>query len=101
VFDGYGFESLIVTDGIEAVEEARTGNFNLVLMDIHMPNMNGTEATKKLRELGNTTPIVALTADAFQGDQDACFEAGMNDFLSKPFQIQDLLDIIVKWVPNK
>jgi len=101
VLDRYGFDSLIVPDGAEAVEEANTGNFDLVLMDIHMPNMNGTEATKKLRELGNTTPIVALTADAFQGDQDACIEAGMNDFLSKPFQIQDLLDVIDKWVTKE
>jgi len=100
VLDRYGFDCLIVPDGAEAFEEAKTGNFDLVLMDNHMPIMNGTEATKKLRELGNTTPIIALTADAFQGDQDACIEAGMNDFLSKPFQIQDLLDIIDKWVPK-
>jgi len=101
VLDRYGFECFIASDGEIAVQEAKSGNYNLILMDIHMPNLNGIEATKTLRQAHFTQPIVALTADAFQGDQEACLNAGMNDFLSKPFQIQDLLLVIDKWVPKK
>jgi len=97
----FGFEYETAQNGSIAVDKVLAQSFDLILMDIHMPNLNGIEATKTLRQAHFTQPIVALTADAFQGDQEACLNAGMNDFLSKPFQIQDLLLVIDKWVPKK
>lgn len=88
-----------VQDGLKAVEAARQDKPDLILMDIQMPWMNGYEATKKIRELyGNSFPIIALTADNFVGERDKCLAVGMNDFLSKPFREDALLDIIETWL---
>jgi CheY-like chemotaxis protein len=73
-----------VASGDEAVSALSRGFYDLILMDLRMPGLNGIEATKALRERGVTTPIVALTADAFDEDRRACLAAGMNDFLTKP-----------------
>ncbi|WP_343692110.1 PAS domain S-box protein [Chitinophaga sp.] len=86
-------------DGLMAVEKAEVDKPDLILMDIQLPWMNGYDATKKIRALyGNTFPIIALTADNFVGEKEKCLAAGMNDFLSKPFQEDALLDIIEKWL---
>jgi CheY-like chemotaxis protein len=73
-----------VINGEEAVEAALSSAFDLVLMDVRMPVMDGMEATRRLREAGCSTPIAALTANAFEDDRRACLEAGMNHFLTKP-----------------
>jgi CheY-like chemotaxis protein len=73
-----------IASGDEAVSALSRGFYDLILMDLRMPGLNGIEATKALRERGVTTPIVALTADAFDEDRRACLAAGMNDFLAKP-----------------
>ncbi|RSK47596.1 PAS domain-containing hybrid sensor histidine kinase/response regulator [Hymenobacter rigui] len=87
-------------NGAVAVELIRQATipFDLILMDVQMPVMNGLETTEFLRqEMDMTTPIVALTANAIRGEQQKCLTAGMNDYLAKPFQEQDLLKMVYNW----
>jgi two-component system sensor histidine kinase/response regulator len=93
-----GCEVEIVSNGKEAVEKAMTKDFDICLMDIHMPVMSGIEATEQIRKNGNTTlPIVALTADVFKEGKERCLEAGMNDFLSRPVKPEKLEQKIAEW----
>ena len=86
-------------NGAIAVELARQHSYDIILMDVQMPVLNGYEATRQLRqELDLRTPIVALTANAIRGDNQRCLDVGMNDYLSKPFQEEELLKIIHEWV---
>jgi CheY-like chemotaxis protein len=85
--------------GAMAVQLAREQQFDLILMDIQMPVMDGYAAATILRQqLGLTTPIVALTANAINGEREKCLGAGMNDYLTKPFKEEELLTTISKWV---
>ncbi len=79
----------IAENGLVGYEKFRAHGYDLVLMDIQMPEMNGIEAARKIRELSDV-PIIALTAHASRQEQDKCFEAGMNDYLTKPFQPEEL-----------
>ena len=94
-----GFDVTIAEDGNEAVQKALNRSFDLILMDIQMPNMNGYEATRKLRSEGVKTPIIALTASAMSGDEGKCICAGCDDYLSKPLNRQKLLGKIRKYLP--
>lgn len=96
-----GFEVTIAKDGEIAVQKALTQSFGLVFMDMQMPNMNGYEATMKLKEEGITTPIVALTANAMQGDREKCIEAGCDDYLTKPIGRRELAEILQKYLPSE
>ena len=96
-----GLQVEVAVDGAQAVEKALSEPFDLILMDIQMPNMNGFEATKALREKGITTPIIALTAHAMKEDREKCLEAGCDDYLSKPVGQKDLLKVVHKWLPSK
>jgi CheY-like chemotaxis protein len=89
-------------DGDIAVEMAAGHPYSLILMDIQMPVMGGIEATKRIRASasGATVPIIAVTANAFAEDKARCFAAGMNDFISKPFNPDQLFAIIRKWLPD-
>ncbi len=88
----------IVENGLEAIEKLKLENFDIVLMDMHMPQMDGLTATKEIRNtLGLDIPIIALTADVIQG-KDKCYEAGMNDYISKPFNPNDLYKLLEKYV---
>ncbi|WP_229095417.1 response regulator [Alistipes sp. D31t1_170403_E11] len=80
-------------NGVEAVEEVRSRNFDLVLMDLKMPVMGGLEATRKIREFNAEVPIVALTANAFDSDRVSAMDAGCNAFLAKPVKRKQLLDL--------
>ena len=83
-------------NGEEALDKLKSKSFDLILMDLQMPVMDGLEATRLIRKQNHRTPIVALTANAFKSEIDSCFEAGMNDFATKPFEVEVLLSTIVK-----
>jgi len=87
-------------DGVEALQALRAARFDLVLMDCQMPNMDGYEATRRLRKdprvLDNNVPVVALTAHALTGDAEKCYAAGMNAYLTKPIEAKRLLSILRK-----
>jgi CheY-like chemotaxis protein len=92
------WEITLVENGEEAIDAFKKEDFDLILMDVQMPVMNGYEATKIIRtlEAENNThiPIIALTAYAMTSDKDQCIDAGMDDYISKPFKRQQFLDII-------
>jgi CheY-like chemotaxis protein len=104
-------ESGLVVDtaenGREAVAMVRSTTYDLVLMDIQMPEMNGLEATRLIRSMPNSTasskdvPILAMTASVFSEDRHDCMEAGMNDFVAKPVKPENLLSSIAKWLPER
>ena len=99
-----GLRADAVADGAEAVKAIRSVPYDLVLMDIQMPVMDGLEATRQVRGAkGNNyyktdMPIIAMTAHAVQGDREKCLEAGMNDYISKPISLKELEDKLEKWL---
>ena len=93
----------IAFNGEVAIEKFQENHYDVILMDIQMPVMDGYRATKKIRDLEecnhlSRTPIIALTAGALKVDQDACFEAGMDDHISKPFGQEELCGRILSQV---
>jgi signal transduction histidine kinase/ActR/RegA family two-component response regulator len=96
--EAFGLSVTLADDGLKAVALATTGSFDLILMDMQMPNLNGYEATQRLREQGFQIPIVALTANAMKGDQEKCLAAGCNDYLTKPINETDLCDKLSKYL---
>jgi len=100
---GTGLIMDVVVDGLEAVDKVKTNAYDLILMDMQMPKMNGLEATRIIRALPEwkTTPIVAITANAFTEDRLACAKAGMNDFITKPMMPNILYNVLLKWLPVK
>ncbi|MCP1441040.1 signal transduction histidine kinase [Pseudomonas sp. GGS8] len=95
-----GFTVSVVTDGAQAVRSAESLIFEVILMDCRLPVIDGYEATRQIRQLPGCAdvPIIALTANALQGDREACLSAGMNDYLAKPFKRTDLQQILQRWV---
>jgi signal transduction histidine kinase/CheY-like chemotaxis protein/tetratricopeptide (TPR) repeat protein len=87
----------IAGNGFEALEKAAANTFDLVFMDIKMPKMDGFAATKALRATGFNTPIIALTANATAEERENCLQSGLDDYLSKPIEVNLLRDVIVKW----
>ena len=79
-------------------------DFVAVMMDWHMPELDGIEATRRIRRheatAGGRVPIIALTASALVGDRDICFDAGMDDFISKPIQMRKLAATLSRWIPQ-
>ncbi|WP_439888686.1 ATP-binding protein [Pseudomonas sp. MBLB4123] len=96
-----GYRVDLVGDGVQALHRVGQQSYAAILMDCRLPIMDGYEATRQIRRLdgqGNL-PIIALTANALQGDRDACLECGMNDYLAKPFKRADLQRILQRWLP--
>ncbi|MCF6221232.1 MAG: response regulator [Robiginitomaculum sp.] len=89
-----------VEDGALALEAVNKKKYDLIFMDMRMPNMDGLEATRKIRALGSTIPIIALTANAFDDDRNACFDSGMNDFMTKPVSAEELSETVVNWTKS-
>ena len=104
MLDSLGLDVVCARNGEEALQAARGGDFDLILMDCQMPVMDGFAATAEIRrheqQCGHARvlPIVAITANALQGDREACLAAGMDDYLSKPFTQQDLGHTIARWI---
>jgi CheY-like chemotaxis protein len=98
-----GYKTDVVADGLEALRALELIDYDLVLMDCQMPEMNGFEATAAIRDAGSNVlnhgvPIIAMTANATTEDRNKCLGAGMDDYLSKPVHKEDLAEIIEKWL---
>jgi two-component system, sensor histidine kinase and response regulator len=100
-----GYTVIVAGDGKAAVEEFEKGEFDVVLMDIQMPGMDGFEATGAIREkeklTGAHVPIIAMTAHALKGDQERCLAAGMDAFVAKPIRTSELFPTIESVLANK
>jgi len=100
-----GYSVTVAANGKEALYALAAGAFDLILMDCHMPEMDGFECTAEIRKReqasgGKVIPIVALTANAMAQDREECLNAGMDDYLSKPFSMQTLQDMLDRWMPQ-
>lgn len=92
IVQNHGASVTEAENGKEALELLQTDTFHLVIMDIHMPVMNGLEASRYIREnISASIPIIALTANSLKGENDNCIASGMNDYLTKPFKEEDLI----------
>jgi CheY-like chemotaxis protein len=98
------FDSIVVVEnGLEALEEAKKHKYDIILMDMQMPVMNGFEATEKIRMLREykDTPIIALTAFAMKGDKEKCLEAGATDYIPKPIDSQEFIEKVKFYTQKK
>ena len=101
-----GFSADVVTNGAEAVQALETTAYDIVLMDVQMPVMDGFEATRIIRDahssvLDHDVPIIAMTAHAMAGDRERCLRMGMNDYLPKPITPQALAAVLDRWIPRE
>ncbi len=97
-----GYSSKVVMNGLDVVDEFMNNKYDLIIMDLQMPLMDGYAACKKIRELeldsGTKTPIIALTANALEGDKERCFMAGMDGYLTKPFNYSEINEVLNTWI---
>lgn len=96
-----GHSAEAVSNGLQAVQAAARDAYDVILMDCRMPEMDGFQATSEIRRRQGTrprTPIIAMTADAMEGDRQRCLEAGMDDYISKPVSLESLEEVLVRWV---
>jgi CheY-like chemotaxis protein len=97
-----GYTCDVVEDGRKALDASASGAYDIILMDCQMPNMDGFEATRLIRqrefETGEHIPIVAMTANAMQGDRERCLASGMDDYLPKPIRVEALHDMLRKYL---
>ncbi|HGM7445838.1 TPA: ATP-binding protein [Pseudomonas aeruginosa] len=98
-----GYRVTLVADGIQAVRSAERQRYDAILMDCRLPVLDGYSATREIRaqENGRQVPIIALTANALQGDRENCLQAGMNDYLAKPFKRAELQRILQRWIGSQ
>lgn len=104
----FGIKTASAPNGLEALQMLKSSSYDLVFMDIQMPVLDGLEATKQFRQQADETwasaasvPIVAMTAHAMRGDRDACIEAGMNDYVSKPIEKERIAEVLQRWLHPK
>jgi CheY-like chemotaxis protein/HPt (histidine-containing phosphotransfer) domain-containing protein len=98
-----GYHADLVCNGVEAVEALAKADYDVVLMDCFMPELDGYEATRRIRAVDTGTrnpriPIIAVTADSMPGDRERCLQSGMNDYIPKPIELQKLSEILEKWL---
>jgi CheY-like chemotaxis protein len=96
-----GYDVDCVADGVQAVAAVRRQAYDLVLMDVQMPVMDGFQATREIRQIDGiaaSIPIIAMTANAMLGDREDCLAAGMDDYVPKPFDTARLLEMVERWI---
>ncbi|MCF6334860.1 MAG: NADP-dependent isocitrate dehydrogenase, partial [Spirochaetales bacterium] len=98
ILENIGHNVDIANNGLEAVEAVKLKSYDIIFMDVQMPEMNGYEATVAIRKLGSETPIIAVTASAIKGEREKCISVGMDDFLTKPFKKRDLIPVLDIWL---
>jgi CheY-like chemotaxis protein len=99
---GFGIEADVVATGVEALDALMGVSYDLVLMDCQMPEMDGFEATRRIRERergSRRLPVVAMTANAMVGDREKCLKAGMDDHIPKPVRVEALHRALTRWLP--
>ncbi len=103
LLEGAGLRVDTAEDGLAGVDQARTNDYDLILMDMQMPVMDGLDATRAIRRLPEraATPILAMTANAFEDSRRECLDAGMNDFVAKPVKTRALYAALLKWLPPR
>ena len=98
VLNKLGYQPHITSNGNEVLEEVSLNTYDVILMDVQMPEMDGLEASKMIRLCLSVQPtIIAMTANTLQGDRDACMRAGMDDYISKPVKLEELVNVLEKW----
>jgi CheY-like chemotaxis protein len=100
ILQAIGYDAQVVSNGVEVLERLDQSAFDVIFMDVHMPEMDGLEASRRIvstRREEERPVIVALTADALQGDREKCIEAGMDDYLTKPVRLEDVRNGLEKW----
>jgi signal transduction histidine kinase/CheY-like chemotaxis protein len=103
ILNKFGYNADAVANGQEAVKKLEIISYDIVLMDCQMPEMDGYEATRVIRNLeskvlNHNIPVIAMTANAMKGDREKCIEAGMDDYIAKPVNPQELADMLEKWI---
>ncbi|MFH1313232.1 MAG: response regulator [Candidatus Eisenbacteria bacterium] len=106
ILDKIGFRADAVANGREALESLKNVPYDVVIMDCQMPEMDGYEATRRIRDTSSAVrnhkvPIIAMTANALQGDRQKCVDAGMDDYVSKPVEPEDLAEVLSRWLPTE
>ncbi|HXB45310.1 MAG TPA: two-component regulator propeller domain-containing protein [Puia sp.] len=98
IFNKMGYEPAVANSGLEVIDKMQNMEFDVIFMDVQMPEMDGIEATKIIRRDHKSQPvIIAMTANAMQSDREQCLKAGMDDYLSKPIDLNELVAMLEKW----
>jgi CheY-like chemotaxis protein len=98
ILENFGLVVETADDGQQGVEKIKEADFDLILMDVQMPIMNGYESTAAIRALGMNIPIIGLTANVYKEDIEKCLESGMNAHLGKPFTENEIFEILKRWL---
>ena len=98
ILEQMGYRADVASNGIEAIQSIERQTYDVILMDVQMPDMDGLDATRHIRKLTDVSQphIVAMTANALEGDREACLAAGMNDYVSKPIRVHELVQALLK-----